>query len=326
MVKRYLAVAQETAYGTYVVPTPGVTTCYAIVSETLRGNREFLMPETVADRFPTMAIEGPIREAGDIVLFPNSENIGKFLKWLVGQVTTVDDGSGHYKHTFVSTDSIPSFTSEIGHIIDNARQIGGCFVTSLALEAVARELVTATIGVTAKKEKIVTNQDPAQNTFSVKKFFSFKGGTVKIADVAVANVEAFRVTYENSVDTDAFALGDQFLPYIALNGYKVTGSMDLNFNVWDNYRRWLGAASNSEFTDQTPISIQLDCVGEALGGVGDYANHLLRVEMPVTYWRTADANLDRRERVVQTVEFEAIKDLTIGAPIRYTVCNGQATP
>jgi len=319
---RYLGVAEETTYGTLVSPTAYLD----IRSESVEPSRDFLFPVTVAARERQYKGEGPFRESGSIELFVEPVNFGYLLKWFFGDVSTDQpDAVGApntYRHRFTPQPAIKSFSAHIGTEIEEAgtaqkRAIHGMFINSMRIEAVARELVVCSLDVTAEEEEVAAVDTP---TFPDERFFAFGDGSVTVAGGDItARVEAFRLTLENDIDTDAFVLGSIKYPGIRLQGFNCTGEMELAFLDWDEHKRFLGGAT---LAAQSDFAAELKLTGDAIEA--GY-NFQLRLDLPRIHYTSSHPPIEERNRIVQRVAFQALKDATAGYSIRAELINKQTS-
>lgn len=321
MARRFMRLTKQEAWG-----TPLATGAYFdLISESIRGDQGVIYPELSSTRERRFALAGPWTESGDISLFADPNNLCEFLKWGVDPNPTPTNDGTRFKNVFEPEQDINYFTVELnnGHTT-YSRQVYDCVVSSILIEAAARELVSATIGIVAGREKLITpsTSDPG---IGVDPPFVFHQGAV--SGLISANVEAFRVTHENIFADDAFTLGSRFLPDLSLRvgSRNVTGELDIAFLDWSTYQKFYGADSatepQSELTDQ---ALTLNLTGPSAGGVGDYAYYRLLIELPHIILDTSEASFDRRERVVQSVAFTALK-VSTDPIIRYTIVNKRSS-
>ena len=312
---RYVGLGIESSMGAETAPYEFID----VVSESVRGEQNIIYIETAGlGRSIRQAVPGPWGESGDIDLIVGPENIEYILFATLGQVKYYASGDGAYKHVFEPASTIPSFTLEIAPDVGGrARRITMAGVSSLRLEAVAREALTATMSIVAAKEKLVNESTP---TFSTKRPFVFYDGVMKIDGGTVARCEAWRGTYENTIADDAYVLGSRFLPTLIVGPCNFSGDMDIQFLDWQYYEKYLGGTEPGK-TLQT-ISIELNFVGESTGSsVSGYDKYMLKIEIPKVTLNTSEASFDRRERIVQSIDWQAIYDPTYGYLCRFTVVN-----
>jgi len=117
---------------------------------------------------------------------------------------------GVFRHEFTPYQEIPSFVSEVGPDVEtNSRQVSGLAISSLALEAVARELLTASIDLVGQSEKVLPGTSP---TFSTLKPFVFHQGQLKRLS---ASGTADSGTTTTTVDAERTEVDDYW------NGYYI---------------------------------------------------------------------------------------------------------
>ena len=324
MSKRFIGIAEETTFRTPVSATEWID----IVSESINPNRNVIDVETAGRRELVARVPGPFFVSGSFDMIVNADNITKLLKWLLGNVSTSDDGGSPavYKHEFTPGDSIKSFTLEIcPGVGGQSRQIAGTAVRSIAFEAPARELLTATVEVLGAKEELISSSTP---TFSSLRPFIFFEGSLTLEGSSVGRAEAFRCTIANTIPDDTHVLGDMFLPAIDLLGIRVTGDMDVAFTSWDYWKRFYGSATATEpQTSIEPVSLQFKMTGQSTGSsVAGFENYLLQIDIPKAILDATNANFDRRERIVQGLGFGAVYDESSDYIVKVTVVNKKSAP
>jgi len=318
---RFIGLAEETTYGTAVDADHWID----VVSESITSSQEMIDVETAAYRARRYRIPGPYRVGGSFDMIVAPDNIGLLLKALLGSVSTTNDGGGRYKHTFTHDTTIPSLTLEICPDVGNrSRQITGVGVRSISFESPAREALSATVDVIGSYEKLIT---PSTPTLPTLRPFVFYEGSLTMNGSTIANVEAVRLTIENDIPDDAFVLGSRYLPGLRLQGFTVSGEMDITFLSWDYYKRFFGSATASApSTEVESVSLKLTYTGPSTGGSGEYANYKLEFDMPKVYLDTSEATFDRRERIVQTLGFTAIYDESSDYAIQVVLVNTSSSP
>lgn len=322
MGKKYISIEREGRYGTY---RGGNLQYIDIVSESVNPDQGMIDIETAGEREMRMRVPGPYSIGGDVDIIVNPDNCARFLWWVLGNKSTTASGAC-YTHDFTSAQEIRSFSMNIApatvddHLGYAMRRVTGCAITSMSFEAVAREALTSTVSVIAKRDDLVT--DPQVPSFSGLRPFIFFEGTVTLNGVSVANVEAFRVTIENEIADDAYVLGERYLPGIRLQGITISGDMDLAFEDWNMYRRFWGAQHATGPTNSVgSVALALTMTGEATGCTGADANYKLLLDLPACYFDTTEANIDRRERIVQSLNFTCIYDGDDNYTLQATLIN-----
>ena len=281
-----------------------------IIGETISEDNSFLFAETVEAREIIKARMGQFKPAGGITMFPEPENMGLLLKSLFGTVADGGVASAQqaatttYKHTFKPTNNGPrSYTLEVGSdVTAGARKYTSALTKKMELSAVAGEFLQASFDFDAQTVALEA-LDTA--SFSALDPFVYSEAYGKIAGSEDANIEAFKVTIEN-MWADRPTLNSRFPAGKAIEGVKVSGSIDINFTALTNYMRFLGSSSSTspEAQTYTPHALALHTDGIATGDA-TYV-YELNVLMPECVFKTNKANLDKRSRMMQNVTFEAI--------------------
>ena len=313
---RYVAIGIEPSMGAETTPYEFLD----VVSEGVAGEQNIIYIETAGlGRSIRQAVPGPWGESGDVDLIVGPENIEYILYATLGHVTLEPSGDGAFKHIFKPYTMIPSMTMDIAPDIGSlARRVQMAGISSLALEAVAREALTATASIVGMKEKLVSELTPV---FSTKRPFVFYDGVLKVDGGVVARCEAWRGTYENTIADDAFVLGSRFLPTLIVGPCNFTGDTDIQFLDWTWYQKYLGGGTTPGKTLQS-LALELNFVGEKTDSVtAGFLDYVFKIEVPKVYLDTSEASFDRRERIVQSADWHAIYDPSIGYLCRMTVIN-----
>lgn len=320
---RYLGVKKETSYGTAVTPDKYIDFSTFSVNPT----RENHYPVTAQRRYQMWKKEGPIKESGSIEVDVRPDDIDSFLYWGLGSGTTTASGSANaWRHTFVPSEhEIYSFTSEVGSIGTYARRIAGCFITSMEFELSGREMLTCSMEVTGKNETLVA--PPASQTFGTELPLAAHEASVSIGGSGSTVVEAWRMTVENDVDTDAFVLGDQFLPAIRLQGVKVTGEVELAFTSWTEFQRFLDNTTATSYGVQESFALSVTVTSAQTTGSSDsgYENYKVAFTLPAIFYDSIEISEERRDRIVMKANYTAVYDSSSGYVVQIQLWNTNAT-
>jgi len=302
---RYVALGKESSFGSEASPTRYID----LARESLSQRHDWIIPELASARWPKYALKGPIRVEGSLDMYVRADNIGEILLAVLGSVETSqpdpDNAPNVYKHTFTPADSLPSYTV---HVVSEVtgRKFLGCVARRLELTCAAGELLGASLDVVGKEEAALT---PGSPTFSTLPFFSFADISDFLVGGVDVSVRAFALRVENDLVDDWYVLGDRKLPEIPVRGLTVEGSFDLKFSDRTHLDRFL----NAEET-------KLKCIFTGPEIEGDYWNEL-RIYLPRIVYTAAGANIDRRELLVEGVEFRALYDEAEDFVIRVTLQN-----
>ncbi len=326
---RYIGVRTETAYAeAWSAPTQYMD----IISESVVPDHGMIDIETAGYREKRLRVPGPYSLGGDIELVGNVDDIGTALYLTLGS-DEQNNSAAIYRHQMTPSQTIPDFKMEIAPAVQQtgvyqARRCIGGMSPAITLEAIAREALTASWTVAFQQDALAAATTAAPG-FSTVRPLIFYEGAVKFGTYGaeeedpLANVEAFRVTIENNIDTEATVLGSRFLPGIRTQGITVSGELDISFENWDMYK-WFYAGTAAGTAPGTTIAangLTLAMTGLATGQGGDYSNYKLVVECPSVYLDTAEANFDLRTRTVEGVSWNAVFNptATIGAVTGFLV-------
>ncbi len=326
---RYIGVRSEGAYAeAWSAPTQYMD----IVTESVVPDHGMLDIETAGYRERRLRVPGPYSLGGDIEMVGNVDDIGTALYFTLG-ANEMNSSASIYRHQMTPSQTIPDFKMEIAPAVQQAavyqsRKCIGGMSLGITLEAIAREALSATWNVAFQQDEL-TAATTAAPSFSTVRPLIFYEGAVKFGTYGgeeenpVANVEAFRCTIENDIDVEATVLGSRFLPGIRTQGITVSGEMDISFENWNMYK-WFYAGTAAGTAPTTTIvanGLTLTMTGLATGQAGAYSNYKLEVECPSIYLDAAEANFDRRERIVEGLTWNAVFNptATIGAVTGFIV-------
>lgn len=281
---------------------------------------------------PAAAAVGQYRILGDVELHPSAENIVKLLKYLFGAPTTVQDGaSGRYKHTFDPSDVLKYGTfyklPDMPGVTTNALQYTSVIVTEGSLEAALGDPVTLTFTCLGQKDAKVTA--PTLGTIpTVRQFFSLDGKVYwdLAQTVEIANIDSISCSYAREIPDDFYSMNDVFLKGFIPGVATFDGEMDLLFTDWIAYEKFWGA-TGAPVASPTPVALDIDFKGETLGGTGDWEKYRLRIQAPKVLLKSIDDPVEARDKVMQTVAFEAYRGLIDSTEVltRWTLYNKIAT-
>jgi len=305
---KWLGIADETVFGTPVTPPTEFLDCQSI---DLHPERESAEVESSNFIGPTSAATGSYKILGETEIIPNSENILKLLKYLLGAPTTSQDGTDpRYKHQFWPLDTLKFATL---YKVDeqlpdgvNALQYTSVIATELRLEAALNAFVSTRFSLFGQKDAKITK--PTIGTFSaVKQFFSMNGkmywditGTLE-----ETLISAMSLTYTREIPDDFYSMNDAFLKGFIPGAAKLEGSVDLLFKDWTAYEKFWGGTS-APISSPARAAMSFDFIGPALtGGSGEYEFNRLKALLPSLILPSVKEPFEGRGKVVQTVEFKA---------------------
>lgn len=327
MGKRYVAISREEpwSYGSSATVNASWAQYFDVVSESIAPDQGMIEVRTAGYRSMRKRVLGGYKLEGsiDFIGDPNEVASLLYMAFCTGSDVSSDTDlttTTAYQYTVEPKQELNSFTAHIAPAVTDSsgtyklRECVGGFITGLTLEASAGEILTVSTDWTFQKDKIVTdtiNEADSAPGFSTADPLVFTQGSVEFDDNVIANVEAFSVTFENDIDTDAFVLGSRFLPGMRIQGFNVTGNMDIAFEDWTQYQRFLGSASAvMPSSTVSPYHVELIFTGGLTGNTGSYPNYALEIDMPEVYFDTTEATFDARDRIVQSIDFTAIHNGT----------------
>jgi len=317
---RVLGIGKETSFKSGAVPDLWLD----LIGHSVSVRRENLFFETACQRVPIDMLGGPYVVEGDIDLILTPSAAARLLYLAMGALekTGVDDEANPvaYCHFIRVGDQLP--TAEFDLICDGQKlTVTGAVVRRLELSFVARELVGATVGILGAHAE-VSSESATQPPFE-RPFFP---STIKVkrnGEEIQAQVQAVRITLENSVADDAHVLGSLELPKMFTQGVEVTGEIEWQFSDWSEYQRFLGSTTPIE--EVPSVNYQIEVKGDETGS-SVYPNYDMILDFPNSFITESDVHFTRRERVVQRIAFKALLYRDWGIPMKAMVCNTRSEP
>ena len=314
MASKYLTIVEETAgsYGTYT--QSNASTTMKILDESINTTREDLNSVTV-ERWTSTRTEGFFRSSGDFNVLVDPVVWPNLLVYFMGDPSTANPAGSVYVHTFkmgndesVGATGLKSFSTKIGSGIEKDRLFHGCFINSLTVDCVNREVVSSTVSINGNgHEKLVTAGTPtwAHYTQSYLTFASASamtiGGTDRLS--TSPTIEAFRFEATRGFDTDVYVLGNKYLAHMIPSGeVTVSGSMDFTFKSQDEHERFLSSVGSDETSTQTGFAIRLGLDGAT---ITDNHKYGIRFYLPDVNYQQSNIDVRGRDRIVQTVNWKA---------------------
>jgi len=311
---RYLGIAKEAQYGTPVTPTKFID----IVKESIGADQEVLMDETVRGRDVYKQSAGPVKVGGGFDFFVAPENgIGQLLYQCLGAVSSAQQGgTAAYLHTITPADEPPSITIEKGLDAVTGLQYPGCKIAKITLKSVRKEKLSASVEVVGKTEKVVSLSTPSWSNLPD---FTFAQGTFKINTEACGDITGIEASIINTLLGDEYRPQSRVISKLPVGSRKIEGTLDLEFDNKDQLEKFYGAAAATEPQD-TLTGTALDLKWEG-ATIEEAYKYYLQLEIPQIYYTTAKAVLNKRDLILQGVEYKAIYDATATHVIRAKLQN-----
>jgi len=315
---RYLGIAKETVYGTPVTPTKFID----VVKEDFAASQEILLDDTVRGRDYYKQSAGAVKVGGGFDFFVAPENgIGQLLYYALGAVSSAQQGgTSAYLHTITPADDPPSFTVEKGMDAITGLQYPGCKIAKLVLKTVKKEKLSCSVDIVGKTEKVATLSTPSWSNLPD---FTFTQGTYKLNTVANGDIVGAEIRILNALKEEEYRAGARVIGKLPVGARKIEGKFDLEFTDKTQLERFYGAASATE-PQATLTGVSLDFLWTAGVIEGDY-NYSLELEIPQIYYSTAKAVLNKRDLIMQGVEFHAIYDATATYVVRAKLQNKETS-
>jgi len=300
---RYLGIAKETVYGTPVTPTKFID----VVKEDFAASQEILLDDTVRGRDYYKQSPGAVKVGGGFDFFVAPENgIGQLLYFALGAVSSAQQGgTSAYLHTITPADDPPSFTVEKGMDAITGLQYPGCKIAKLVLKTVRKEKLSCSVDVVGKTEKVVSLSTPSWSNLPD---FTFVQGSYKLNTVANGDIIGAEIRIFNALKEEEYRPAARVVGKLPVGVRKVEGNFDLEFTDKSQLERFYGATLATE-PQATLTGVALDFLWEGATIEGAY-KYSLELEIPQIYYTIAKAVLNKRELIVQNVEFQAIYDAT----------------
>jgi len=302
---KWIGIAEETTYGQKVT-TPAKSLTYGTLD--LNPDQGLIDVEE-SERIIAQVVTGPFKGGGSLGLYARPDTIGHFLKWVMGAVTSAQQGgTAAYKHTFSFADTVKSFTLSDNERLSalDSRILMGCLIKSLTLEAPARELVTLDLDLLYAWEDLETK--PTKGTLSALRPFVFHDLSLLKVGTTDFTAESFSFKIDNDIPDDTHDLGSRKLTEILLGGCDISGEFELKFKNWDWRKRFYGAAAATEPQEELTLQqLEITLTGEATG-VPTYPNYYIHIVLPKCAIKEHAASASKREILKQTFAFSAYKD------------------
>jgi len=297
MANRYIGVAEESTYGTFVNPTRYID----ILRENLVYDRGITPVQTVWSRAIQKYVEGKARVEGSIDFAVEPENLGEIFKWCLGSVETTGT-EAPYTHTFKPADDIKSFSMVV--VSEKVkRKITGCLVPRLTLET-PLDIVTSSIDVLAKKEEKDTGS--YTSTISSLAPFVFKQGTLTLGGNDRSKyLRALRLRIDNNIPIDdLYGFGDVGPQKILVANRTVECELEMAFEDTTEY---------DDFLAGIEVSLDLKFVN---------GNYEFEIDLPKIVYKSDTApHIDRREPLVATIPCQVLYDSASGYEVALKLKN-----
>ena len=172
--------------------------------------------------------------------------------------------------------------------------------------------VSMTFGIIGQKDSKVT-LTTLGTVSSIAQFYSHQAKVYSDSPgtTEIVNVDSITFTYTRDITEDWHTMNDRFLKGHLPMQSKLEGSMDLLYNSWDAYESFWGGTDGPQATVSN-VALSVYVTGPSLGGSGDFANHEMRWEMPTIQYTGIEEPFERRDKIMQTVNFKGARGSVSG--------------
>lgn len=303
----YAGVYEESAYAED--PTTAPSAFVDVVSDNFSGDNAMDYLNTVRGRDTYKAEPGPFEDSGGLDFPVNPEGgIGYFLKAAFGSVTSTEQATGVYQHTFSTADKIPSLMVELGVGNIDAVRHAGALVNSLELNHVSGERLTASVDLPAAKPVIQGSQ--ASPSYSDLRNFMWNDAASQGIDLDGTDRSPDITEATPSIENNAEPLvREQRTATKAEVGERVlTVSVDLDFANMNLWKKFFGNDTATEPQDEVdPVSFNAVWTSpETIASTS--TNYSLEWDMPKCYINSHEATLNQNDLMAENVELRAVVD------------------
>jgi hypothetical protein len=318
-VRSYVAVAKETAFGTYAT----CTTAVEVISCGFRTNIKTMKLDTLStNRGSSRRVQLDKEVAGTIETYAHPvESPLIFGAALGGSITSTIVSTGVYSHVFEAG----NFTNTLASLSFNVRkgdtqvwQYQGGRVNSLKLTANVGEPLKLSADFVFKDSSTLTNDVSAVLSLTSYIPWTFVHGTFTYSATA-QKVTGFELSIDNGLksDKDARALGQNTLVVLPATrreiGFKITQRFDTTA-TWASFMEMTSGAVQLVFTSTDSLSSS------------NFPK--LTIDMPKVGMRSPDPELKGSGDIIMSdIEYDVMVDnpmTSTGYDIKFTVVNNVA--
>jgi hypothetical protein len=320
-VPKYLKLQRESEYMGSIVS--GSNTYYIdIVDESMNPDQGFIEAETAGYLEQRQRLPGGYMVAGDIGTLVDAHSILPILHVFTGSYAVGTPSSNVVSYVFKPTLNTISCRAALNPNVKDSsayktRTLRGFVIKGIEVTAAAREACAFKMTCQASKDE-QSDRDSGV-TFSSVRPMSFTDGL--LADMTLGGdsvaIESLSLRSERVVADDNFVLGSRYLPFIHAAGFNCSGTLAFGFRDWDVFKRFWGSASSTS-PDAVPGSyaLSLKFTGDTIRNAKKF---FLKIDVPKCYLDTTNAQINKRERIVQNVDFTGIYDTSSSCAVSFTV-------
>lgn len=314
---RYITAKEEAAFGQGVAGN-SIVIDLASADIDAPGDQAVIYP-SAARRAKRLVAPAPYLPQGPVSFAADDDNVGYFLKWALGNVTSAAGAAaGSYVHTFTPGDALKSFQLNVGK--DSwEHQFLGCMVESLQFQ-VEKEFLMCTPELRAVKDAKAAIQAaltlPGNAPFAYHQILSTVSGTDY-----TGKVESLDLQISNGLQTEeGVALGSRFAKRFELGDLLATATTKIAFEGSAEYERFWGGATGPQ-EGLTTLPLVFEAKGALIAGT---TYRSLKFSLPRCLAMQVQAPVQGAGKIEQTVTWHALHDDTSGWPIQVILTNTKA--
>jgi hypothetical protein len=312
----FLGVSAQQSFGTATTSNEFIK----FNSEAISTEVELLMESGIRNRLgEPPSHEGMESVAGDIVVEPDFENMGHFIKGVFGSAVTSTTGAGsgtQYTHTFtplVSSDfdeksALPPYTVTVHRDVTSAFRFTDSVFNTLALTITAGQLTEMTVGVIGRSTSIVSMG--AASFVSSAYVSTWNVASISIAGAANTIMENVTINFDNQVEGVPFLDGTKTIGKFKRTGWqmvRISGTMD--FENLSEYNEFKSQSNRALF-------ITLDDTNVA-------SLNNLTIDIPLMRYESFTVGIGGPERISVDFNARAIYDETSNYAIQMVLVNSR---
>lgn len=237
--------------------------------------------------------------------------IGFWLKGLLGDPDTTDEGGGKFTHVFTSgADDLPSLTLEKGHPKLTTKRfelITGFVCGALNFDLARTGPASAAIDGIAQGSTILTaTKDSAPEAYALRRFFQNRA-SIKMEGGQLANVTAGSFNFTNNIAGVETIRDDGKIDGVDTGEARASGSVTVRLGS--------DTTISDAISAETPVSLE---VGYSMPGAEGYA---LKFVMPRVFLPKVKESIEGPGGIDQQYDWQAAYDADAGHMMQVTLIN-----
>jgi hypothetical protein len=314
---RYIQAREEATFGAGSV-TGGTIIDLASADIDAPSDQVIIYPGA-ARRAKSKTAPAPYIPQGPISFAADEENVGYFLKWALGNVTSAQPNVGTaptvWTHTFTPSDALKSFQLNVGKDLFE-HQFLGCMIDTLQFQ-VEKEFFMVTPEIRAQKDAKGAIQSalviPTNPLFAYHQVLTTVAGTDY-----TGKVESLDLSISNNLQTEeGVALGSRFAKRFEIGEFLATATVKIAFEGSAEYERFWGSATGP-IEGVTTLALVFEAKAALIAAT--YFRSL-KITLPKVVVTAVQAPVQGSGKIEQTLTFTALHDDTATYPLQVVLTN-----